>query len=117
MTKKQKYRLTYKLDPHPDGIAKEDLPHDTGACDQVILHSILSPEDDGLSVMTATLNGITGQPLSANDQFHIWAIWAHGILQQEGLSDGNRHLCTIVHEAVKGAVLSARAAAEAKNEE
>ena len=105
--KEQLYHVTYLIRPYPDGLPKSRIVEGEGACDDVIIHSIIRPDEGGLSHMVLSCNGRKGEPLAAADQWQIWALWAANLMEQEDLDDGRRMLCQMVHEMVRDAVLRA----------
>lgn len=58
------YRLTYAFDKHPEGIKKEDVPAGRGACDAVLLASIIYPPSGALSVQFVGHDGRTDGELA-----------------------------------------------------
>jgi hypothetical protein len=104
-----KYRVTYTITPHPEGITKEQIPEGAGACDCVMFFSVIGVPGDGksLSVVTASLNGERAQPLSPEQQFQLWALWAHDLTQKMTPS-ARRDLASAVHNAIREVALKDR---------
>ena len=102
-----KYPVTYKIEHHKEGLTKKEIEDaGLGGCDSVVLVSIM--KDKGVSYMTLSMDGQTGENLTPEDIFRVWAVWAHVL--SEHLPDGGRkELCYAVHEAVKAALLDAKA--------
>lgn len=98
-----KYRVTYDVTPHPEGLTKDELTPGRGACDGLVLASILGhPGGPGdLSVAFVSLDGFTGLELTPEQQFLIWAMWAHALAEK--LSGSQRDLCQLVHDTIKTA--------------
>jgi len=113
----QLYHMRYSIKPEPEGVPKEAAQADEGLCDSIIVHSIVEPEDGSLSHMVLSSDGRKSAPISLNQQFHIWSIWAHSLMSEGGLSDNRRQICAFVHETVKAAVLAARMADDEENKD
>ncbi len=108
-----KYRLLYMLKPVPDGITKtgiEELnkvrPNEQwGACDALVLMSLLYPEDGSLSMMVVPLDGrpeaaANELRLEDHELFKVWTLLAHRLMDSETLGDGPKGLCRAVHETM-----------------
>lgn len=102
------YHLSYDLKPHPEGIRKEDLKVDEGACDAIVLAPILYGEDGGSSSSLISLNGRTDKPLANDEMWAVWAQMAYQLAGEESLDPEKRALCDFVHKSVKKAILRAR---------
>lgn len=112
MAEEHKYKLTYKLTPMGEGITKSDIAalkdDNLGACDKIIIHSIIDRADGGLSTAVISVDGATGEtPLPAEEEFKHWALMAHHLMERLP-PGGRRELVTMVHETMKAAVLSGR---------
>lgn len=107
-----KYKLIYRLVPHPEGVTSkqikemDDQEH-LGACDRIIVHSIIDTRDGGLSSMIMAINGHTGEPMPAEEEWKHWTLWAHDLMKKLP-PGGRRDLVELVHETVKEAVLAGR---------
>lgn len=68
------YRLKYTLKPTPGVYTREDIEKagDVGACDAVLVLSILYPADGSCSVLPASMDGRTGQPLTDHEIAKAW---------------------------------------------
>lgn len=63
----QKYRITYTVIPHPEGISKSEVREQgLGGCDCLLIASILGQPGGpgGLDVQFASLNGFRGHGVS-----------------------------------------------------
>jgi hypothetical protein len=106
-----KYHVTYKIEPHPEGLTREQIPADgsVGACDCIVLYSVIGVPGDGkgLSAVIATLNGTNGEPLTPEQQFQLWTLWAHELMQKLP-PGGRRDLASVVHNAIRHAAIKDR---------
>lgn len=109
------YRLTYKFEAHPEGLKREELPADHGACDAMLLVSMIYPPDGSYSQAVVgvdgrnTATGPNGErlELAAKEQFKAWIMSAKYFAELEGLDPGRRlfaaevfdHFCAIVSAA------------------
>lgn len=112
MSEEHKYKLTYRLCPHPEGVTKAQIAmmgdqEHLGACDRIIVHSIIDTRDGGLSSMIMSINGHTVEPMPAEEEFKHWALMAHHLMERLP-PGGRRELVTMVHETVKAAVREGR---------
>lgn len=112
MSEERKYKLTYRLFPHPEGVTKEQIEamddqEHLGACDRIIVHSILDTRDGGLSSMIMSINGHTGEPMPAEEEWKHWTLMAHDLMKKLP-PGGRRDLAALVHEAVRDAILGKR---------
>lgn len=78
-----KYRLTYSIDAHPEGIAREDLPKGKGACDAVLLMSIIYPPDGSLSVLVVTKDGREDREMTDQELFKFWTLLTSRVARGE----------------------------------
>ena len=107
-----KYRFTYSFEPHPDGILSDDIPNGHGACDAIVLGSIIYPEDGSLSTMVLSSDGRTGKDLDDNEIFKFWTVLAKQLSESKQLSEGKLALCIDVFRTVQKAILQHRSAVE-----
>jgi hypothetical protein len=104
----KKYHLTYTIARHPEGITKEEIPEGYGACDCIIIHSIIGAPENGkqLSMATVSQDGQKEQPLSPEQLFAMWVIFAKELV--ETMPPGNRQqLAEHVFEVVKATKMAA----------
>jgi hypothetical protein len=107
-----KYRLVYTVEAKPDGFAKCDVPPGFGACDALILCSLIYPEDGSLSAAFVSTDGRTNKDLDVNEIFKAWSLLATELMDREDLQPGKRNLCMLVHETIKRAILNAKEKAD-----
>lgn len=98
------YHLTYKITPHPEGIAKEQVPAGDGACDALIVHSLIYPPDGSLSLLTTGTDGRHARDVSPNEMFKVWSLMSKELADNEQLSKNKRELCQIVFETICAAI-------------
>ena len=85
------YRLVYHVQPYPEGISREriakmQMEQDVGACDALLLVSILYPEDGSLSLQMVGCDGRTGKTLDDLELFKVWTMLAKHLSESETLS-------------------------------
>jgi len=102
--KDHKYRLLYDIQKKPEGILKEDIPKDWGACDAIMIASILYPEDGSLSIMIIGEDGRTNQKLSDEELFKVWAVLSAKLSESKTLGESQKDLCHITHSIIKNAL-------------
>lgn len=98
-----KYYLTYSLKPHPDGIgAHEILKHGIGACDAIVIGSILKGKDGSHTQAICSLDGKSNKPLSDNELFKFWCMLAGQLAEQASdLEEGKRKFCQVVINSIR----------------
>ena len=103
----RRYPLTYRIDPRPDKPTLDQVRADgLGACDAILLASIIRGSDGALSYAFPSLDGATSGPLSATDCFKVWVVLAHYLATDvQDLGDGRRTLALLVHRMVQAAIV------------
>jgi hypothetical protein len=102
MTEK-KYSLTYTIKAHEEGLTKEQvmsLGPDTGACDQIIIHSCVKRADGNMSTMIVSHDGTTSMELPPEELFSAWVLLAEHLAST--LPEGTQR--ATVHEAMTRAM-------------
>lgn len=88
------YRLTYTVQRHDPPVPQDQIPEGHGACDSLILVSILE-EDGALSLRflgrdgKKPMGGDEGD-LSPKDHFKTWLFWARALMSDPRLGEGRR---------------------------
>lgn len=110
------YFLTYKLERHIDGLTREEVPADMGACDAGVFLSMIYPEDGSFSMAVVSMDGRTGEPVSDNELFKVWTLIAHRLAESSELPDGpgtKRDLARKLFQIVSDTINKARSEAVA----
>lgn len=99
------YRLSYALRVNDPPLTAEQARAQVaefGACDAVILMSILFPADGSYSLAVLSKDGRSkdGAPLSGNELFMAWMLWAHNLKDDPDLSPGRRQLVGMIWETL-----------------
>lgn len=63
----QKWHLLYTTKCVPEGLTREDIPRETGACDAIVVLSIVLPPTGEYSQLVASLDGRTKEELPTKD--------------------------------------------------
>jgi len=111
MTEKprHKYKIRYTMTNPEFG---EFIPDDTpslGLTDQLLIASVLLPEDGSRSQAFMTWDGKNeGKQWSAEDLFKFWTLMAHNVASHPDMPLPQVELAEYVFETVRQAVLSAR---------
>lgn len=101
-----KYKMTYQLEQTE--VTKDEIPEGFGACDAMIMHSIIFPPDGSYSHYMVTLDGRTGKELETLEEFKAWSMMARTLLGREDLSPGRRELVQLVWDTVVAAMKGAK---------
>ena len=73
----QRWHATYATHLHPEGLTREQVPEGHGACDALVIASLIYPSDGSFSSMFVARDGRTKDgELSAHEQFKAWSLWA-----------------------------------------
>ena len=100
------YRLTYTITTasHPDGLSKEEAEEQAGplggACDAVLIHSIIFPDDGSYSHLAYGLDGRTGQALSSKEMWKAWVMLAKQLADRRDLDEDEHLLCKMTFQHV-----------------
>lgn len=105
---KQLFHLTYDAEKHLAGITKDQIPDGHGACDALVLCSIVYPPDGSFSLRILTVDGRSDEDLPALEQFKVWCLWCSRLMEHPGLQPGKREFLKTVFESWKEAVLAVR---------
>lgn len=100
----RRYPLAYRIETskeHPPRTAEELLEEKLGGCDAIILHSILFRDDGGRSEARLSLDGRTGEDLSADELFKSWTAMAGDLALDERLGESRRVLAGMVFEVMR----------------
>lgn len=104
------YRLLHKVEVPPDGLrvdeAYDKSKEGYGACDAILLASIIYPADGSLSVQFVSADGRTGklEDLADNEWFKIWGMLASRLARSQTLDANKKELADIVWQTICRAV-------------
>jgi len=98
------YHMIYEATSKPDGIEKADVPEGFGACDALILGSIIYPPDGSLSLQMASLDGRTGAELTDLELFKMWSLMAGHLAESTTLSDPKRQVAALLFDMIRAAL-------------
>jgi hypothetical protein len=112
-----KYKLTYRIKGYPNGLTKDELgplakssqgEDGFGACDAMLMASIIYPEDGSLSILFVGHDGRTNTELSDDEWFKVWSMLSGRLADSKTLGPGRRALCQSVIETLRETMLAAR---------
>lgn len=118
-----KYKLAYQVERRPEGMSKEQLetfegrwdPKKTGACDAMLIASVLYPEDGSLSVLFIGHDGRTDTELADIEWWKVWTMLTRRLANSETLDPSRKEFCAEVFEFIARPMReAAQAAASAK---
>ena len=99
------YKVTYKISFWEKGINAETVRvNDWGACDALLLVSVIHGADGSVSYAFPSSDGDAGKELSDDEKFKIWAVMAHQLSESKTLGNGRRSLCNVIHETIKNVI-------------
>lgn len=101
------YHLTYSVTPHPEGIEKEAVPVDHGACTALIVASVLYQADGSYSITLASFDGRTATPLPDAELWKAWTLLAKHLSESNHLAQFKKVICGVVFDSVMGAITTA----------
>jgi hypothetical protein len=103
-----RYPITYRVEHHEEPWTRAQvLDAGRGACDAIVTVSIIRCEH-GVSQLVVSLDGDTGEELTADELWSAWTAWAYDLMQREDLGPGKRTQCRLVHEQVEEAIAQVR---------
>lgn len=109
MSNKHTYKLVYLLEPNTEGKTEKELnadPRPIGACDAIIVHSILFQEDGSRSELIISMDGETGDELSDNELFKSWTMLTARLAESNTLQIGKKSFCKTVFNSIKETMLA-----------
>lgn len=98
----QRYPLTYELRGEDPPLTRAEIEPGRGACDAVILLSLLYPEDGSFSLLIASKDGRTGDEVSDAEIFKCWGMLAERLAESRTLSPNKRELARTLWEVFSG---------------
>lgn len=101
----QRYRITYSLKSHPKGIDKKDIPKGHGACDALLIASLIYPQDGSLSLLFVGKDGRTDGELDDREWFKVWVFLASRLSKSKTLDRGRCELAGMTFEVFRAAML------------
>jgi len=119
MPNDQKYRVTYSIISHKDGVTRDNFfpahmeklkgPEDIGATDAAIVISMLYPPDGSFSMALSTLDGRTGKEVDDNELFKVWSMLSKTLAESKTLGPGKKAFASQVFEEIRSVMLALRA--------
>lgn len=120
MSNDQKYRVTYSIISHKDGVTRENFfpahmeklkgPEDIGATDAAIVISMIYPTDGSFSMLSSSLDGRTGKEVDDNELFKVWSLLAKSLAESKTLGPGKKAFAGQVFEEIRSVMLASRGA-------
>lgn len=119
---KHRYKLLYKIESKgPDDVEASEVPEGFGACDAILMASIIYPPDGSLSQLYVGLDGrkapadpATGEPAMLDDVewFKVWALLSARLAKSTTLSHEKKAFCALVFETFCRSIEAADRAAK-----
>lgn len=100
-----KYKMTYELKQAE--VTATEVPEGYGACDAMIMHSIIFPPDGSYSHFMVSLDGRTGEDMDTAEEFKAWTMMAATLAKRDDLSPGRKELVEYVWNTICNAMKSA----------
>lgn len=96
-----KFHLTYEAQVHPEGITKEELEDEEGACDAVVIMPLTFPEGGSYSWDLVTLNGRNEtNELDGDELWKAWLMLTKHLSLRTDLRPGKAVVCGKVFQQV-----------------
>lgn len=99
------YKLLWKLDKHPGGVKKEDVPEGFGACDAVLFCSIIYPADGSLSIYFIGVDGRKEGEIQENlediEWFKVWTLLSSRLADSKTLGPDQKNICREAFESMR----------------
>lgn len=103
----RKYSVTYVGAVHQPPISRADvakLGPDAGACDALLLASVLFDGNGNPDVLFATVDGRKDGPMAADDVWKVWAFLSKWLMEQPLLTAAERTECRRAYESAHALV-------------
>jgi len=114
MSDEHRYKLSYKiaaLEAHPEGLSREEALERAkdgwGACDAILVASIIYPSDGSFSVLFVGKDGRTNTKLSDPETLKVWSMLTLMLAESQALgtrwSDVISKTAKMIHETIAAA--------------
>lgn len=112
MDAKTKYKVTYSIESHANGVTKEEISKMSshhGGCDAVVIISIMGTPGNGepYSTLVISQRGTDGE-ITDEELFKVWTRLTDRLGRSETLAEGKRSFCKAVMDEIRSIVLAAR---------
>jgi len=90
----QVYPLTYKLEVHNPPLTRTQVTEDRnrGAGDAALLFSLVYPPDGSFKILMVSVDGRTGDELTDDEVFKVWAMAASRLGKSETLAPWKKEI-------------------------
>lgn len=88
------YKTQYTIANKP--LTQDELQEGQGACDDIIIHSIILPPDGSYSHYLVSQKGESGKELDGNELFKAWLMMCRTLTDNESVPSAKRQLCQMV---------------------
>ena len=99
-----KYTTQYSIENK--SLSAEEISEGTGACNDIIIHSIILPDDGSYSHLLVSKSGDTGDDLTGDELFKAWVMMAKTIADNPTTSPSKASLAEALFETVREAMLT-----------
>jgi hypothetical protein len=88
-----KYRLTYDVEAHPEGLSPDELEEGEGACDAAVILSMLYPEDGSYTWNITSVDGRTEKELDGDELWKAWLMLTKHLSIRDDMRPGKKETC------------------------
>jgi len=100
------YKLLYDITVEEKGVLKKDIPEGMGACDALLISSVIYPADGSFSINFISVDGQTNTDMTFDELFKIWAIMANMLSEHKNATPGKAALCNQVFDVIRAALIA-----------
>jgi len=100
-----KYTTQYTIENK--SLLAEEIPEGVGACNDIIIHSIILPPDGSYSHCMVSQSGETKKDLTGDELFKAWVMMAKTVVDNPTTSPHKASLAAALFETVREAMLQA----------
>lgn len=104
-----RYPLTYTITVHdPPLTADQVRAQNEGACDAVVIFSLIYPADGSFSSLLLSKDGRTGEELTDKELWKVWSMFARRLADSKTLDPARKAIAAIAFDDVREMILRVR---------
>ena len=107
MPNEHRFHVLYTVKPVPEGMAFGEIPEGAGACDALIVCSIVYPADGTFRLEVRSLDGRGPGPVEDKELFKMWSLLANRLSESTTIGENQRKIAGHVFEIIRTAILEA----------
>lgn len=81
--KEQRFHVTYEVNHYPEGLLEHEVPQGLGACDAVVIASVVYPPDGSLSMNFFGIDGRDGHSVTDRELWKAWMMLTLNLVRKQ----------------------------------